>query len=308
MLPFGGHFVKNCLTSLEVYLIEDPRLHLSETRYGLLLSMTSLPNFFIPFLGGVFLDKRGHRFATLLFLFLVLIGQIIFTIAIQLGDFQLGTRSRRTGLVARATYYQHTDTRTHAHIYTHDQPLTKPPSPNPSSTTTAMIGRVVLGLGEGSVVVAQRAVISHVFKAKAQVTFAVGVSVAMACLSKTLSRATVVPAANFLGGYIGGLWYTCVVCLLSTLAGVVFIILSDEREDPFERRRNKSISMSYADSFLGSPLDGPHHAQHAHAQHAHTHSGSGAVSVNTKCVRVGANAYICIACGRRIDIAPCLPR
>lgn len=91
MLPFGGHFVKNCLTSLEVYLVEDPRLHLSETRYGVLLSMTSLPNFFIPFLGGVFLDKRGHRFATLLFLFLVLIGQIIFTIAIQLGDFQLGT-------------------------------------------------------------------------------------------------------------------------------------------------------------------------------------------------------------------------
>ena len=49
---------------------------MSETRYGLLLSMTSLPNFFIPFLGGIFLDKRGHRFATLLFLFLVLIGQV----------------------------------------------------------------------------------------------------------------------------------------------------------------------------------------------------------------------------------------
>lgn len=84
-----------------MYLVEDPRLHLSETRYGVLLSMTSLPNFFIPFLGGVFLDKRGHRFATLLFLFLVLIGQIIFTIAIQLGDFQLGAfvapRRRRLG-------------------------------------------------------------------------------------------------------------------------------------------------------------------------------------------------------------------
>ncbi len=99
VLPFGGHFVKSCLTSLEVYLVNDPRLHMNETRYGLLLSMTSLPNFFIPFLGGVFLDKRGHRFATLLFLFLVLIGQVIFTIAIQLGDFQLGARPRQFFLV-----------------------------------------------------------------------------------------------------------------------------------------------------------------------------------------------------------------
>jgi MFS family permease len=145
-----------------------------------------------------------------------------------------------------------------------------------------MIGRVVLGLGEGSVVVAQRAVISHVFKAKSQVTFAVGVSVAMACLAKTLSRATVVPAANFLGGYVGGLWYTVVVCLLSTLAGVVFIILSDEREDPFERRRNKSVS--YAESFLGSPLD--HAPIHGQGQgHGRGRSDSG-VSVNTKCVFV----------------------
>lgn len=144
-----------------------------------------------------------------------------------------------------------------------------------------MIGRVVLGLGEGSVVVAQRAVISHVFKAKSQVTFAVGVSVAMACLAKTLSRATVVPAANFLGGYVGGLWYTCVVCLLSTLAGVVFIILSDEREDPFERRRNKSVS--YAESFLGSPLDAP-----IHGRARDLSDSGGAVSVNTKCVCVYA--------------------
>ena len=52
-----------------------------------------------------------------------------------------------------------------------------------------------------------------------QITFAVGVSVAMACVAKTLSRATVVPASNLLGGYIGGLWYTVVMCLFSTLAG-----------------------------------------------------------------------------------------
>ncbi|TFJ85289.1 hypothetical protein NSK_003712 [Nannochloropsis salina CCMP1776] len=194
VLPFGGHFVKNCLTSLEVYMVNDARLHLSETRYGLLLSMSSLPNFFIPFLGGVFLDKRGHRFATLLFLFLVLLGQCLFTVAIQLGSYPW-----------------------------------------------ALVGRVVMGLGEGSVVVAQRAVICHVFKAQSQVTFAVGVSVAMACLSKTLSRATVVPAADLLGGYVGGLWYTVVVCLLSTLAGVLFLVISDEsKEDPFERRRSRS--------------------------------------------------------------------
>ncbi len=156
----------------------------------------------------------------------------------------------------------------------------------PPSPPKAIIGRVVLGLGEGSVVVAQRAVISHVFKAKSQVTFAVGVSVAMACLAKTLSRATVVPAANFLGGYIGGLWYTVVVCLLSTLAGVVFIILSDEREDPFERRRTRNKSVSFAESILGSPLDGPlHHHSNSGSNNNTGSGGSGVVSTNTRCVR-----------------------
>lgn len=163
-----------------------------------------------------------------------------------------------------------------------------------------MVGRVVLGLGEGSVVVAQRAVISHVFKAKSQVTFAVGVSVAMACLAKTLSRATVVPAANFLGGYVGGLWYTVVVCLLSTLAGVVFIILSDEREDPFERRRNKSVS--YAESFLGSPLDhAPIHGPGQGQEHGRGRSDSG-VSVNTTCVCVCVCAPCVASCRAVLSI------
>jgi hypothetical protein len=55
-----------------------------------MLSMSSLPNFFLPLLGGLFLDKRGHRFATLVFLFLILLGQAIFTIAMELGSFNWG--------------------------------------------------------------------------------------------------------------------------------------------------------------------------------------------------------------------------
>lgn len=39
MLPFGGHFVKNCLSSLEVYMIEDKRLAMT----GRSCALTSFP-------------------------------------------------------------------------------------------------------------------------------------------------------------------------------------------------------------------------------------------------------------------------
>jgi MFS family permease len=78
-------------------MVQDPRLRLTETRYGLMLSMSSLPNFFVPLIGGVFLDKRGHRFATLVFLFLILAGQVRACLA----GHALAKRHRRAGSLGR---------------------------------------------------------------------------------------------------------------------------------------------------------------------------------------------------------------
>jgi hypothetical protein len=125
----------------------------------------------------------------------------------------------------------------------------------------------VVGLGEGSVLVAQRAIISQQFRHRSM-TFAISFSVAFACLAKTLSRATVVPVSLWLGSYIAGLWYTVVMCLFSTLAGeaylggrggeaesltitrclpcpwpgVILMVLSAEPADPFEKRKSARTS------------------------------------------------------------------
>lgn len=64
-------------------------------------------------------------------------------------------------------------------------------------------------------------------------TFAIGVSVATACIAKTLSRASVVPVSDALGSYIAGLWYTCAMCLFSTLAGACLCVMSSSPASVF---------------------------------------------------------------------------
>jgi hypothetical protein len=58
LLPFGSHFVKNCFSSLQVYFLADRALHFSSVKYGSLMSAQSLPNVFMPFLGGLVLDSK----------------------------------------------------------------------------------------------------------------------------------------------------------------------------------------------------------------------------------------------------------
>jgi hypothetical protein len=58
LLPFGSHFVKNCFSSLQVYFLADKSLHFSSVKYGSLMSAQSLPNVFMPFLGGLVLDSK----------------------------------------------------------------------------------------------------------------------------------------------------------------------------------------------------------------------------------------------------------
>lgn len=70
-------------------------------------------------------------------------------------------------------------------------------------------------------------------------SFAIGVSMAMSSLSKTLSRATVVPIAEATGTYIGALWYTCSTCLFSTLVGLILIVLSDEPQEAFAKKQHE---------------------------------------------------------------------
>lgn len=170
-IPFGGHFVKNGMSSLEPLMVQDPEFPLTNTMYGALISAVSVPNMFIPLVGGRLLDKSGHR-SIQFFLVWICLGQAIFAVGMNLQWFWL-----------------------------------------------ALFGRVFFGVGEGSVVVGARVLIAHWFRNR-ELTFAMGVAVAVTNLSKMLAKATVAPVALYFGGYVQALWYGVVICLVSVVVGV----------------------------------------------------------------------------------------
>ncbi|KAF4323445.1 hypothetical protein BBO99_00000024 [Phytophthora kernoviae] len=84
----------------------------------------------------------------------------------------------------------------------------------------ALFGRVFFGVGEGSVVVGARVFIASWFRHR-ELTFAMGVSVAVTNVSKMLAKATVAPIALYFGGYVQALWYGVLVCIASAGIGML---------------------------------------------------------------------------------------
>lgn len=84
----------------------------------------------------------------------------------------------------------------------------------------ALFGRVFFGVGEGSVVVGARVFIAYWFRNR-ELTFAMGVGVAVTNVSKMLAKSTVAPIALHFGGYVYALWYGVLVCAVCVLIGFV---------------------------------------------------------------------------------------
>nr|CCA25002.1 Major Facilitator Superfamily (MFS) putative [Albugo laibachii Nc14] len=172
IIPFGGHFVKNGMSSLEQFMLDDSSYPLTSTMYGALIAAVSIPNMVLPFLGGRFLDKHGPQ-KVRLFLLWTCIGQVIFSLGMQFKKFWM-----------------------------------------------AILGRILFGIGEGSVVVGTRVLIASWFRGE-ELTFAMGVGVAITNLSKMLSKATVAPIAIYFQGYVQALWYGFGVCLVSVFVDMI---------------------------------------------------------------------------------------
>jgi len=81
-IPFGGHVVKYSLSALATPLLEDKELSIDHAKFGAFQSAVSIPNLFVPFLGGLLLDLRDSRYGILLFLGLCTLGQLVFTLSI----------------------------------------------------------------------------------------------------------------------------------------------------------------------------------------------------------------------------------
>ncbi|KAG5186912.1 major facilitator superfamily domain-containing protein [Tribonema minus] len=179
LVPFGSHFVKNSLSSLQVYFMDNPKLNFTGVKYGSIMSAQSLPNIVMPFLGGVILDSKGPRVGIKTFLAIALAGHIAFTLAMGAGNFPL-----------------------------------------------AMGGSVIFGLGTGTLVVAQRAVVSQYFYDK-ELTFALGVTVAVACVAKSSAKAAAAAIAEAFGGYMAALWCGGLLLGMSFAAGAVYAKVSE---------------------------------------------------------------------------------
>ncbi|KAG5184709.1 hypothetical protein JKP88DRAFT_268504, partial [Tribonema minus] len=82
LLPFGAHFVKNSLSSLQVYLLTSPSLHFNAIKYGSIMSAQSLPNVLMPFFGGIILDSKNSRVGLRTFLAVTVAGHITFALAV----------------------------------------------------------------------------------------------------------------------------------------------------------------------------------------------------------------------------------
>ncbi|OQR85153.1 Major Facilitator Superfamily (MFS) [Thraustotheca clavata] len=173
-IPFGGHFVKNGMSSLEQLMLDDPTYPITNTMYGAINSAVSIPNMILPFVGGHMLDRKGYR-CILLFLVMMVFGQTLFAWSMQSYQWSL-----------------------------------------------ALIGRVIFGMGEGSVVVGARAIVAYWFDTS-ELTFAMGTMVAVTNLAKMLAKATMAPVAIHYGSYISGFWYGDAVCFASFLFAVIVV-------------------------------------------------------------------------------------
>ncbi|TYZ60571.1 hypothetical protein PybrP1_006528 [[Pythium] brassicae (nom. inval.)] len=236
-IPFGGHFVKNGMSSLEQLMLDDPDFPITNTMYGALISAVSVPNMFLPLFGGRLLDKSGHA-SILVFLVWICVGQAIFTLGMQFKLFWL-----------------------------------------------ALFGRVFFGVGEGSVVVGARVFIAYWFRNK-ELTFAMGVGVAVTNVSKMLAKATVAPVALHFGGYVDALWYGVLVCLGSVLVGAAVCRYTTRLKTVVKERVNSNEPLDpelywlkeYADTKRRSKvLRDRQQRQH------HKHGGGGGAEEEVSC-------------------------
>lgn len=84
-LTCGGYFVYDNPAELET-IIED-KFNISTSKYSLLYSIYSLPNFVLPLIGGLFIEKYGENKALILYCSLAICGQTLLTFGADIENF-----------------------------------------------------------------------------------------------------------------------------------------------------------------------------------------------------------------------------
>ncbi len=89
---FGSYYFFDQCSASETAVID--RLGISETQFGLLQSVYSIPNVALPFFGGILIDKFAARNAVLLFMSFVFLGQFLFSWALFFESFPMALAAR----------------------------------------------------------------------------------------------------------------------------------------------------------------------------------------------------------------------
>ncbi|PVZ99307.1 hypothetical protein BB558_004668 [Smittium angustum] len=94
-------------------------------------------------------------------------------------------------------------------------------STNMSSFGVMVLGRIIYGLGSGTIVTVQETILGHWFRGSSlAVTIALQISTAR--LSSFLSMGTAVPIANWVGFYGAAFWASSLVCVLSFIVNLMY--------------------------------------------------------------------------------------
>ncbi|KAI8338603.1 major facilitator superfamily domain-containing protein [Chlamydoabsidia padenii] len=87
-----------------------------------------------------------------------------------------------------------------------------------------ILGRVLYGIGSGSVVIVQETILSQWFRGKS-LAGVVALMLTVSRLASFLAQATVMPIANWSGWYGYGFWFSAMLCFLSLVINLFYIIL-----------------------------------------------------------------------------------
>ncbi|CAJ0844602.1 11994_t:CDS:2 [Entrophospora sp. SA101] len=88
-----------------------------------------------------------------------------------------------------------------------------------------VLGRIMYGIGSGTIVTIQTAILSHWFKGKG-LAIAVGVQIAAARLSAFLANLTVIPITRVTGFYGYAFWFASFLCLTSFTINLIYVTVN----------------------------------------------------------------------------------
>ncbi|RIB29423.1 major facilitator superfamily domain-containing protein [Gigaspora rosea] len=95
-------------------------------------------------------------------------------------------------------------------------------STNLRSFPMMVSGRILYGIGSGTIVTVQTTILSHWFKGKG-LSIALGIQIATARLASFLANLTVVPIKRAAGFYGWAFWFAALLCVVSLVINVVYI-------------------------------------------------------------------------------------